>query len=281
MRISRRTRRWGVAGAISLAVAGVLARPATALAADAPQAAPAPLESEPPSALDPRAAFDAANAAFAEGRYDDAARGFRAILDQSGASAPLLYDLANAELRAGRGGEAVLGYERALALSPRDPDVAANLRQTRRAADLPEPQPGAWDRASAWLGVDEWAWLATAALWAACLLAALRGVRPGGSARRRGGLGLALLAGVTVTAWALALTRLAALDRAVVVGATPTLRVAPYDSATVSVELVPGQVVQIERGHEGFWLVRTEDGKAGWVAADNAERILPREEAAH
>src|SRR5689334_22583951 len=86
-----------------------------------------------------RAIFEAANRAYAQGRYRDAIAGFESLVSTRGYSAPLLYDLGNAYQREGSVGRAVLNYRRAQLLAPRDPDLAANLSLVRAAAGLPAP----------------------------------------------------------------------------------------------------------------------------------------------
>ncbi|MEW6270534.1 MAG: SH3 domain-containing protein, partial [Thermodesulfobacteriota bacterium] len=83
----------------------------------------------------------------------------------------------------------------------------------------------------------------------------------------------AAAAAVLLVAGAACATRLRDRDRAIVLATDPVLRVAPYDSATASAEIVPGDVVRIERVHEGFALVRTRDGRTGWVAGASVARI--------
>lgn len=227
---------------------------------------------------DAAAAFREANALFASGDYEAAAGRFASVLDQGRFSTALLYDLANAESKRGDVGAAVLGYERALSLAPRDPDVLANLRQTRAAANLTAPVRDRWQSAAAFLTVDGWSWLAAAALWLACLLVGAYALRA--DAERRVprvlvGLVTALTIFIAITA-SLARTRLAELDRAVVVGAGATLRVAPFEASTSSTEVVAGDLVDVERAHEGFFLVRTSEGQAGWMPREHLERILPR-----
>lgn len=224
--------------------------------------------------------FDAANAAFAAGRYEDAIAGFQSIVASDGYSPSLLFDLANAYLRAGHLGEAILWYERARLLAPRDPDIAANLRQARRAANLPLPPEGdAWSRLEERVSPDGWSMLASAALF---LAAALALAARFGRARRTSGTGrllaLGIAAAIVLAAGAalLAAARLRASDRAVILGPDPALRVAPYEEATVSSALDPGDLVRVERNHEGFRLVRTEDGRAGWVRDASAQPIVPR-----
>ena len=58
-------------------------------------------------------AFDAANQAFAESKLDDAAHGYESIIAKQGYSTPVLFNLANAQLRDGNTGAAILNYERA------------------------------------------------------------------------------------------------------------------------------------------------------------------------
>ena len=61
--------------------------------------------------------FDAANAAYADGRYEEAAAGYEALLAE-GENATLYYNLGNARFKQGELAQAILNYERALRLKP-------------------------------------------------------------------------------------------------------------------------------------------------------------------
>jgi len=230
----------------------------------------------PNAGASPETDFARANEAYAAGDYGAAATQFEAILESGVVSAALLYDLANAESKGGRVGAAVLHYERALALAPRDPDILANLRQTRAAANLVEPERDRWQSLAALLTVDGWGWLAALALWSGCGLLVAHALRKDEARRPSRGLvaGVLVSAVVLVVATALSATRLAELNRAVVLGPAPALRVAPFDAATITTELVAGQLVDIERTHETFSLVRTTDGQAGWMPSTEVREIL-------
>jgi tetratricopeptide (TPR) repeat protein len=221
--------------------------------------------------------FETANAAFAAGRYAEARAAFEQLLRQEGPSASILFNLGNASFRAGRVADAILFYERALLLAPRDQDVRANLRQARKAADLPVPEEGAWRRLVGLATTDGWAWLASGGLYVLCAaLIARRLLRDGGAhvvVRRALRVTAAGAATVLVAAGAACVTRLGERDRAIVLASDPVLRVAPFASATASAELVPGEIVRIERAHGGFSLVRTQGGKSGWVADGSVARI--------
>ena len=255
--------------------------------------APAPAEPAPTATIVDGAAaassasaaerFDAANAAFAAGRYDEAIAGFHSVVARDGYSPAVLFDLANAYLRAGRLGEAILWYERAHLLAPRDPDVQANLRQARRAANLPLPPEGdAWSRLEERASPDGWTILASASLFLAAALAIAARLGRARMRQRGSGLGrlltIAVVASLVLAAGAaiLAATRLRSFERAVILGPDPALRVAPYEEATVSSALDPGELVRVERDHQGFRLVRTDDGRSGWVRETAAEPIVPR-----
>jgi len=70
--------------------------------------------------------FDAANAAYADGRYDEAAAGYQALLDEA-PNATLYYNLGNARFKQGELAQAILNYERALRLKPNYKDAKYNL----------------------------------------------------------------------------------------------------------------------------------------------------------
>ncbi len=70
--------------------------------------------------------FDAANAAYAEGRYDDAATIYEALLAEA-PDAVLYYNLGNAQFKRGELAQAILNYERALRLQPNNKDAQYNL----------------------------------------------------------------------------------------------------------------------------------------------------------
>ena len=70
--------------------------------------------------------FDAANAAYAEGRYEEAATIYQALIDEQ-PDATLYYNLGNARFKQGELAQAILNYERALRLQPNHKDAQYNL----------------------------------------------------------------------------------------------------------------------------------------------------------
>src|SRR5436853_5395074 len=76
-------------------------------------------------------AFTKANQAYADGRFEEAANDYENLIRSGNWNANLFYDLGNARYRLGDFGQAVLNFERALALDPRHPEADANLRLAR------------------------------------------------------------------------------------------------------------------------------------------------------
>lgn len=91
--------------------------------------------------------FRQGNAAYEAGNFTAAAEAYEGILRTGLASRDVYYNLANARLKEGRLGPAILNYRRALRLDPADEDARANLEYARRRTqdatptEVPDPLP--------------------------------------------------------------------------------------------------------------------------------------------
>jgi hypothetical protein len=192
----------------------------------------------------------------------------------SAVSAPALFNEANAAQRAGRLGPAILDYERAQWLAPGDPAIAQNLRTAREKAGVSAPAVPMWQRPAHWLSFDALTVLASISLLLFGLLffgtrfipATLRGLARGVSSS------LAVVAVLAASAVAL---RWPELDRAVIVGAQPVAHLAPAANSATSFSPKPGEIVRAENTYGNFVRVRAADGRSGWVAAAEVEKIIP------
>jgi tetratricopeptide (TPR) repeat protein len=75
----------------------------------------------------PQSLFDRAAGDYRDGHYDEASKGYAAILAQGIEDPRVHYNLANAYFKLGRLGPAILQYERALRLDPTDGEARDNL----------------------------------------------------------------------------------------------------------------------------------------------------------
>ncbi len=216
-------------------------------------------------------ALDAANRAFAEGRYADAVARYERLLEHEGYSAPVLFDLGNAYLRDKQPARALLAYERARLLAPRDPALARNLVQAEAATGFAEPSSTV-TRLARSLTLDEWTRLGAATFWlAACATVGAFVLRRGRGWLRLAAAGGAVVAGVSLAAIASA-SRVT--DTGLVLEAAPLL-VSPFAGAESSGSLRPGAEVELERTHDSFALVRDRAGHEGWIERGAVAPIVP------
>ena len=86
--------------------------------------------------------FERGNAFYRDGKFDQAAMAYEAILKQGMASPAIYFNLGNSYYRLGKTAPAILAYERALRLHPNDPDIKHNLDLVNlKTADRIEPLP--------------------------------------------------------------------------------------------------------------------------------------------
>ena len=90
------------------------------------------------------AQFDAANKLFAQSKFADAATAYEHIIAAGSVSSALYFNLGNAHFKAGQLGRAIAAYRQAEELSPRDPDVRANVQFARNQVQGPRLSMSPW-----------------------------------------------------------------------------------------------------------------------------------------
>ena len=228
------------------------------------------------AAVDPSALFVRAGGLYSEGRYADAARKYEDVLASGVESANLHYNLGNAYFRAGDVGRAILSYERARRLAPRDPDVLANLAFARGRGAEAEPR-SLLSRILFPLGermTTDWLFLLGVVTWTAffVLLAAARVVPSVRVGARRGAIAAGILTLVLLTS---ALYRLLTVELPphviVVSDRIATIRFEPSTSGAAHFEVKPGAFLRLVAEREGWAQVARSDGLRGWVERKSIE----------
>jgi hypothetical protein len=217
--------------------------------------------------------FAIANDTFARGGYSEAARGYESIIAQQGCSAPVLFNLANAQQRVGQFGPAILNYKRAAWLAPGDPDIAANLRLARQKAGLTAEPRAPIQSFTQLLTVNGWFCFAAVALFLMAVMLPLKQWRPGlRTALNWGSLPAVFAFALAVMAMAI---HLPDLNRAVVTTPETTAGVSPVTMAQPVFKLRAGEVVRLKRTHGAFALIENRAGHEGWVKASQVARVIP------
>src|SRR3954468_8653417 len=116
--------------------------------------------------------FAKANQAYADARYEEAAAGYQELVRSGNWNANLFYDLGNAQYRLGDFGQAILNFERGLALDPRHPEADANLRLARDEARALELRRDWIERYAGMATVKQYTIAAAIAFWSAVFIVA-------------------------------------------------------------------------------------------------------------
>ncbi|MCF7785242.1 MAG: SH3 domain-containing protein [Prosthecobacter sp.] len=189
-------------------------------------------------------------------------------------SAPALYNEGNAAQRAGRLGPAILSYERARLLAQDDTAIAHNLDLARQKAGVEAPMLSWWQKPAHWLSFNGFAVLGSLSLllFAVTFFGMPVLSQSLGTIARGAAVSLGL---VTLLSWSIVAARWPELDRAVVVGTQPAVHIAPAANAAVLFDLKPGELVNEGSSHGDFIRISTADGRSGWVAATDVEKVVP------
>lgn len=222
-------------------------------------------------------AFFLANRDFQGGRYAEAARGYGELLSSGRASGHVYYNLGTALLRMGRPGPAILNYERAKLLIPRDGDLAFNLSYALSRTNGAAAPPGqAISSVLFWLQPLNLPELFRVFAVFQALLFASAALR----LFFRRDLTCHLLM-VCLFLWftaalsyGLKYYETAADRRAIVVSKTTDALAGPENGDTVLFRLAEGMCVTKERSEPPWSLVSLPDGKRGWVKAGDVEEIV-------
>jgi tetratricopeptide (TPR) repeat protein len=229
----------------------------------------------------PEETFDKACRAYEQGKWDDAADGFRGLLRYGFDDPRLEYNLANSEYKRGRLGEAILHYEKARRLDPADPDILANLAIARgKIRDVIEDPDAAgplaiWRGLQDRVGVTAQSLAALAGFWIVAGIVTWCGSRPGGFTPAWGWALAAALLATVVTAWSAQATwaRLAGTPRAVILVPSVEALAGPGLNNTALFTLHEGTAVEVRGDRPGWLQIALPNGLTGWVGSDAAGRI--------
>ena len=225
-------------------------------------------------------AFTAANQSFHAGDFASAAATYEKCLTAEGPRAAVFYNLGNAYQRLGQYGPAILAYERARLITPRDPDLLANLTLARKAANaIEEPTfDTRLDAVLSYLSRNEWSWLVVGATLSLGGLALIVGAMGGARRSLRPYVSTAAgLAGVVVLAGAAALyLRRDEANRGVVLSSDAAVRLSPFDKAESLGIPGCGRFVRLGEKSGDFYYVDVSASQLhGWLAIKDVAAVEP------
>jgi len=216
------------------------------------------------------------NNAYSEAHFQTAIDRYEAAIHGGNWHANVFYNLGNAYYRLGNFGKAILNYERALALDPRQPEADANLRLARDEARALELRRDWIERYASMATVRQYSVAAAVGFWLALFVA----VHLVLSRRRSLGRIALMVIGVLVCgASAFAIFTLENGTRgnalAVVTAKETEARLATADNAK-SILLLPGGSEIKILSERGDWIYAAlPNEQRGWIPTSSAERVRP------
>ncbi|HSY17254.1 MAG TPA: tetratricopeptide repeat protein [Candidatus Acidoferrales bacterium] len=219
--------------------------------------------------------FAAANKLYAEGKFVDAATAYENILKTGAQSPALLFNVGNAEFKAGHLGKAIAAYRQAEQLEPRDAELRANLAFVRNQVQGATLRESRWQNWVNSLTLNEGAILTAVFFWALFGLLTLRQIRPALAPRLRSATQLA----VFLTIFSGLVLALQAANHfhsavAVVTSTDTTARSGPFEDAQNAFTAHDGAELRVLDRHDDWVQAANNAGKIGWLNT-NQVAVLP------
>jgi len=214
-------------------------------------------------------AFDAANKLYAQGKFTESATAYEKLLKSGRRSPAVYFNLGNALFKAGQIGRAIAAYAEVERLTPRDPDVRANLQFARNQVQGPTLTIPAWERWLKRLSLNEWTFLAVATVWLWFALLITLQWRPDLKRFLRSyifafGVAVAMLCGCLF----LAVRTDNFAKTAILIAPEATIRQGPLDESPSVFVAHDGAEFRI-LDHKDDWLqVSSDPRRVGWVRRD-------------
>ncbi len=223
-----------------------------------------------------RAKFYHANTYYFEGKYDKAIKAYQEAINLGFESGSLYYNLGNSYFKKGELGEAILNYEKAMRLIPRDSDLKSNYEYARSLikGGIIEAKAQwyriAFDRIFSLFTIDELAF-SLAALFTGILLFILATMYIFSIKKYRLGT-LAVLIIIFVLFFMAIFDKVSVVGKeAIIITKKTDAKFEPFDSATPHFTLYEGTKVAVVSSKNSWFRIERPDKKTGWVKASDLE----------
>lgn len=222
--------------------------------------------------------FDAANKLYEEGKFAEAARSYENLIAHGQTSAAVYFNLGNALFKDHQIGRAILNYRQAERLSPRDPDLRANLQFARNAANGGDGTVHkGWHRWLAEYSVNEWTAATMVMFWLCFGLLTAGQLQPGWKKRLRpfvlgSGLTTLLLGIALLTVWCATYET----ESGVVTAKEAVVRYGPLEESQSFYTLHDGMEITVLDTKDNWLQVEDARSRVGWVKRDQVQRISPK-----
>ena len=231
------------------------------------------------------ALYNRGNALYAQGLYSEAINAYLKASEAGARDSRLEYNLGNAYLKKNPPdpGHAILHYERARVLDPRDPDLLYNLEFAQSL--IKEKSPIAertylqelWGNSLARISTNEVAGSFSLFLFLLCVFMSIRIISRRDFIRRLAGWLFVISAALFLLSWPVYFGKMrdSSENGAVVIEPNVIARSGPGESNTELLQLPIGTVVDRKECRGEWCQVSIKGGLSGWVPAKAVELIVP------
>lgn len=230
----------------------------------------------PPAAAYDRSELAEFNDMYKSDNFQGALEGYQGMIAVEPDNPYAFYNAGNAWFRMGQPGHAILNYSKAWRLSPRDPDIRANLEYALKhtgQAFVPDGVPRVLHYVYYALSDDELKTAAVCAWWAFFLLLSFYFLKPGeGSKSSFFGAGVLFAAALL---WFMARSASPFREGAVITGAGAQLMSGPGDNFKAAAALPEARLVKVldDTDDNYYEIALPKEGIKGWVKKTSAEKI--------
>jgi tetratricopeptide (TPR) repeat protein len=228
------------------------------------------------------ATFEAANAAYSNADFKSAITQYESILAKGEHSPEVYYNLANSYYKENQLGKAILNYERALLLKPKDEHTRFNLALAKRKVKGEiDPVPpffllSWWQTCRTALSSTAWGVIALLLFWAGMAGLSLWQLGKDSVQKKKGFFGGIALISLCILPLALAWSAYRHqndTDEAILVVVTASLKSGADENSTEIRPIYEGTKLML-LDQIGIWYkVRLENGETGWLTGSSFEEI--------
>ena len=225
---------------------------------------------------DPTYIFYKGNALYEEAKYDEAINEFSKLPDRGLESGNIYYNIGNCYFKKGELGKAILNYERAKRMIPRDSDLKSNYKFAISRLEYDISEKSSWIKRITglfnFLSLNEITILLSSAFVLAVIFFILRLFIVG---LRKYTLAVTVCLILAIMLLSIPLVeRSTLLDKeAVVITESSEAGFEPIENSTVHFTLYEGMKIQILQSKKEWVKIKRPDGKVGWVMGGDVERI--------
>ncbi len=222
--------------------------------------------------------FSGANALYEKGEYDKAIAEYEKIVEMGFESGNLYYNIGNCYFKNGRLGKAILNYEKAERLIPRDKDLESNYKYANSMVKYNMPEAGKIcivrfaDKFSGEFTINELTILMSI-IYVLIVLVVIAYVIFK-THKRNFNAAVSILILIFALCCFSFHAKLFRLNReAVIIKENASAKFEPFDRATTHFKIYEGMKVYVLSSKSSWYKIRRPDGKTGWVKKESIELI--------